>query len=239
VAVASVAHWEQGRSTPLARHRRPLAEHLGVSLAELEALLDGDVSPNGHQVPAWLGHLASLEQAAAQLWAFEATTIHGLCQTAGYATAVERADAVPKSDEAITRRVESRIARQAVLDRRPDPLELWVILDESTLQRVAGDSEVMGAQLDHLADLAERPNVTLQVLPFAAGVFAFGSFTLFTTEGTDAPYMACVEDRAGPHYLDRPHELEAHTTLFRYLSGVALSPAETLDLIHAGKENLR
>jgi transcriptional regulator with XRE-family HTH domain len=244
VTTSTVAHWEQGTSTPLARHRPPLAEHLEVSLGELDRLLDvnGHVAPDGHAVPAWLGHLASLEQGAAQLWSFEPVAVHGLLQTARYATAIESVGPDPSTADVVARKVDTRMARQGVLTREPDPLALSVVLDESVLHRVAGNADVMADQLDHLADVGARPNIDLRVLPLDAGVFsaAFGAFTLFTSPDTDGPYMACVEDRAGPHYLDRPHEIEAHTALFRYLADVAVSPADSLDLIHtAAQERYR
>ncbi len=243
VTTSTVAHWEQGKSTPRAWHRRPLADRLEVSLGELERLLDvnGQVALDGHPVPAWLGHLASLEQAASEIWAYEPTVVHGLLQTAAYATAVESIGPRPATVEEVARRVETRMSRRAVLDRRPDPLQLAVVLDESVLRRRAGDRDVMDAQLDHLAEMAQRPNVDLQVLPLDAGVFsaAFGAFKVLTSPGVPDPYMACVEDRAGPHYLDRPHEIEAHTVLFRYLAGVALPPDASLDLIHVVKETRR
>lgn len=239
VGVSTTAYrsWEAGTATPRVGRRRRLGEVLKWPTARVSEALDNTAPLNGHAVPQWLGHLASLEQAAAQLWAFEATTVHGLLQTADYAFAVERSDAVPKGEDGIARRVHTRMARQAVLTREPEPLHLSVVLDESVLRRVAGGPQVMAAQLDHLAEVAEYPNIELQVLPLGAGVFAFGSFTLLASPDTAAPFMAITEDRAGPHYLDRPGDVDAHIALYDHLTGVALSPAATADLIRtAAKE---
>lgn len=41
VAVSTVARWERGETTPRSWHRRPLAEALDLSLAELDRLLEG------------------------------------------------------------------------------------------------------------------------------------------------------------------------------------------------------
>lgn len=244
VAVSTFRSWERGEKTPRVGYRPRLARLLDISLAEVDAYLDDTRAavPNGHAVPTWLGHLASLEQAAARIWAFEPVVVHGLLQTSAYAGAVERVGPGAGPEDEITRRVESRIARQAVLDREPDPLDLSVVLDESVLHRRAGDDDVMGDQLEHLADVALRPNVDLRVLPLTAGVFgaAFGAFQVLTSPGADAPYMACVEDRAGPHYLDRSQEIEAHATLFQYLSEVALPPADSVELLRSvAKEKYR
>lgn len=230
----SIRRYELGLSAPRGGDRRAYAEALEWSPAHLALALTDDPQPvNGHAVPGWLSHLASLEQGAARLSAWEPLVVHGLLQTAEYALAVERADAVAKSEDAIARRVETRLARQSALHRE-DPLDLSVILDESVLLRVAGHPDVMGEQLEHLVELSACGNVELRVLPLAAGRFsaAFGSFSLFVQAGAETPYMAVTEDRAGPHYLDRPHELYAHTALYAHLCSVALGPSETLDLIH-------
>lgn len=239
--VKTVHRYEHGLSAPRPGQRRRLADALQWTPAQLAiSLSDEPQSVNGHAVPGWLGHLASLEQGAGRLCAFEVAVVHGLLQTASYAVAIESVGPDPIPDEVVARKVETRMARQAVLHREPDPLALSVILDESVLYRVAVGRDTMADQLDHLLEVSQWPNVDLQILPFtAAGVFsaAFGAFTVFTSPGSSEPYMACVEDRAGPHYLDRPHEVEAHTRLFRYLTKVALSPADSFDLITRAKEN--
>jgi transcriptional regulator with XRE-family HTH domain len=227
---------EAGISTPRAGDRRTLAEALEWTPAQLALALSKDPQPvNGHAVPGWLGHLASLEQAAVEKAVWEPLVVHALLQTAEYAFAVERADVVPRSEEGIARRVETRVARQTALTRSPDPLHLSVVLDESVLRRSAGGRDVMAAQLDRLVEVAERPNVDVLVLPLDAGRFsaAFGSFSLLTQLGATAPYMAVTEDRAGPHYLDRDHEIEAHSILFDHLVDVALDPDQTVDLIQS------
>jgi transcriptional regulator with XRE-family HTH domain len=245
VGVSTTAYrgWENGTSNLRVGRRRRLASVLQWSTAQLAQALEADQPVNGngingHAVPSWLGHLASLEQGAGHLWAFEVTTVHGLMQTAAYAYAVEQSDILSETDEGIARRVETRMARQAVLTRRPDPLVLSVILDESVLHRTAGDSSVMAVQLDRLLEVAGYPNVELQILPLTAGAFVFGSFTLFASPAADTPFMAITEDRAGPHYLDRPSDVAAHIELFNHLSSVSLDPAESLDVIAAAKEKL-
>lgn len=232
----TVGRYETGESTPHPNDWDTLAGAYDWTTAELAVALVDPSPLNGHTVPGWLGVLASFEQAAGSLWAYETTAVHGLLQTAEYATAVERTGA---SDVAISRRVESRLARQAVLSRSPHPLQLAVVLDESVLRRVAGDRQVMANQLDHLVEVAARPNVDLRVLPLDAGLFAFGSFKLFSHRDASEPYMACVEDRTGAHYLDRDPDREAHIDLSHELTDATLDPAATVDLITAVAKEYR
>src|SRR5688572_13647100 len=84
VATSTYAEWEQGSSTPRPGYRPRLAVQLDLTLAELAHLIDDEIELNGHEVPGWLGHLASLEQAAARICAFETVGVHGLLQIRDY-----------------------------------------------------------------------------------------------------------------------------------------------------------
>lgn len=236
----SIRRYELGLSTPRGGDRRAYAEALGWEPLQLAMAMSDEPQPvNGHAVPGWLGHLASLEQAAGRVAAFEPVVVHGLLQTAAYACAIEAIGPDSVSGDAVARKVENRLARQAVLDH--NRFELAVVLDESVLRRQAGGRDVMAAQLDHLAEISAHPAVDLRVLSLSSGVFsaAFGSFSLFAQPGASDPYMAVTEDRAGPHYLDRPHELEAHSALFAHLSDAAWPPTASVDLIHAVSKEYR
>lgn len=232
----TISRYEVGRSKPPASRRRPLADAYQWTPEQLAlAFADGPQPVNGHSVPGWLGLLASLEQTAAHLAAWEPFAVHGLLQTADYATAVERADVVERDASGVARRVKSRLARQSALHRE-NPLSLTVVLDEAVLGHVAGSREVMADQLDQLADAAEWPNVDLRVLPSGAGRFsaAFGAFSLLTQPGAVSPWMAVTEDRAGPHMHDADHApsaVDAHVQLFDHLTTHSLNPDDSRDLI--------
>jgi DNA-binding XRE family transcriptional regulator len=236
VPLTTYRDWERGVTSPRVGHRPRLARHLQITAVELGRWLDPDgreKAPNPFDVNGWLGHFASLEQSSSAVWTYEPIVVPGLLQTAGYATEVERCTTRPISEGEIGRKVDRRLARQEVLAREPEPLRLSAVIDESILYRVAGNEDVMAAQLDRLVVDAQRPNVDLRVLQFAIGEFGpfFGSFTLLTPPGASAPFMACTVDRMGPHYLDREAEVASHMELFSHLADVALSPGESIELI--------
>jgi transcriptional regulator with XRE-family HTH domain len=239
----SIRRYELGLSAPRTGDRRAYAKALGWTPQQLSVALAGEAAPvNGHAVPGWLGHLGSLEQAAGSICAYEAVGVHGLLQTADYAAAVERVGPEPANDAEIARRVKSRLARQAVLTREPEPLRLSVILDESVLHRRAGGPAIMATQFDHLIEMAERPNVDLRVLPLSAGMFAFGSLTLITQLGATAPWVAITEDLSGPHYFEadrQPDPYGRHVRLFDYLIDLSLDHAATLNAIVAAAKETR
>lgn len=75
--------------------------------------------------------------------------------------------------------VHVRLTRQERLVS-DSPLRLWAVLSEAVLLQQVGGPEVMRAQVKHLLDAAERPNVTIQVLPFSRGAHAsmFGPYVV-------------------------------------------------------------
>ncbi len=189
---------------------------------------------NGHAVPAWLDHYTSLEQGAGTLQTFEPISVPGLLQTRAYAEAVMRSSHLPVSELALRQRVQARMARQAVLERKPEPLRLICVLDQTVLHRVTGGNEVMREQLGHIVDKIQTAAVQVQIVPAESGVLhcaSFGSFRLFTSAGATVPFMTCTEDLTGFYYRDRPDDVEAHLRLFDHLTSVALSPSESIDLV--------
>lgn len=238
VAVSTYRAWEYGTSSPRADHRRKLVHHLKVPREQLGYYLsangDAAMAPRGQTVVEWLTMYASFEQGAAELWAWEPVTVHALLQTPAYAAAVERT-AVAPSEERAAQVIQVRMARQGALTREYNPLVLHVVLDESVIRRMTGGRQVMAEQLDHLAKRAERPNVTIQVLPLDPGIHAagFGAFTVLTSAGVDEPRMACSTDRAGFKYHESQDAIDAHVALFEHLCDLALPPDESMSLIRA------
>jgi transcriptional regulator with XRE-family HTH domain len=105
------------------------------------------------------------ESEAVALRMFEHVLIPGLLQTEDYARAVLSTHPNTSAD-VVEERVAARMARQEVLTREdPPPPVLWVLLDENVLLREVGTAAVMRDQLAHLARVARRPNVTVQVIP--------------------------------------------------------------------------
>src|SRR5215472_17575721 len=108
-------------------------------------------------LPTWFEDYVGLEEAASEILTYEVQFVPGLLQTADYARAV--AMLRYSNPKEINRRVSLRMARQAILDR-PDPPSLWMVLDEALLRRPVGGRSAMGAQLRHLIEMSQRPNVS-------------------------------------------------------------------------------
>jgi transcriptional regulator with XRE-family HTH domain len=157
-------------------------------------------------LPPWLEPYVGLEEVASQIRAYQVQFVPGLLQTEDYARAVTLLRHASDPAKEIDQRVGLRMARQDVLGR-PDPPNLWVVLDEAVLQRGLGTPDVMRAQLRHLLEMAERPNVTIQVIPFQAGghAAAGGAFTILRFAEPDLPDGAPVPRGRHPRRQCRRH----------------------------------
>jgi transcriptional regulator with XRE-family HTH domain len=191
----------------------------------------------GDAVPSWFELYVGLEAAASHLRQYEETLIPGLLQTREYALGLARIDRSAASEEERVRAVEVRSQRQALLTRRlPKPPRLEVMLSESVLRRAVGGPPVMTGQLEHLLEAAELPNVSVRVLPFAAGPHSgavAGSFVILdfpTAKGGRAeaePSVAYSESLTGAIYLEKPDELRAYRDAWSSLETLALNESES------------
>jgi transcriptional regulator with XRE-family HTH domain len=187
-------------------------------------------------LPAWLSLLVGLEQGATLVRAYEPHIVHGLLQTEAYAAAVMRADIERRSDARIAEMIRLRRERQEALTRDPDPLELWVVLDEAALRRVVGSPATLREQLEHIDALVERlPHVTVQVLPFAGGanVGSRGPFTVLNFDSVTGADRGAVylEHYASSIFLEEASEIERHTLVFQHLCAQALPRLESISMI--------
>lgn len=191
-------------------------------------------------LPAWFRTFVGLEEAASLIRGWEPHWIPGLLQTPDYARAAVATGFPDANDDETERRVELRLARQAILDR-PDPPRLWVVMDESALRRPAATTgpAVMRAQLDRLIDAAQQPNITLQVLPVAAGLHPalHGVFYLLRFPDAEMPDIVYGEHLTSAFYLDKPQEAAAYLEVLDRISAQAAPAEKTADILRGiGKE---
>ncbi len=177
-------------------------------------------------LPGWFEEYISLEEAAVQIRGYEMQFVPGLLQTEEYARAVTLlAYSNPKE---ISRRVSLRMARQARLSG-PEPVSFEMVVDEAALRRPIGGSSVMRAQLRHLIELSQRPNVTIQILPFKAGghAAAGGSFSVLHFAETDLSDIVYLEQLATAQYLEKPDMVGKYLAVMERLCLDAATPADS------------
>jgi Domain of unknown function (DUF5753)/Helix-turn-helix domain len=182
-------------------------------------------------VPKPYQTMVGLEQAATTVRQFELALVPGLLQTSDYARALMTSIAPTTPIEVLENQVAARMIRQHALTGA-DPLTYEVILSEAVLHCPVGGSRVMRGQLERLLELTGQPNITVQVVSFAAGPHPGmeGAFTLVTLPDLthDVGY---VEGPAGSIYLEERDHVRRCTMRFAVLSSLALTQAESVELL--------
>ena len=185
-------------------------------------------------LPKWFELYVGLEKSASIIRAYEVQFIHGLLQTQDYARAVILIANAHAPVEEIDRRVSLRMKRQQLLTQ-PDAPELWAVLDEASLRLPLGGRTVMRAQLEHLLQITDLPNVTLQVVPFDAGPHAAagGPFTILRFPEPDLPDLVYLEQLNSALYLDQPDAVIDYVAVMDQLCVQAETGTASKDVLRA------
>ena len=186
-------------------------------------------------------NLIRLEAGSRALRCYGALVPHALLQTPEYLRQVILSTWERPSQTEIDRRMQVCRRRQDVLDAPTEdgPMQFQAVLDESVLRRPAAapgqdsGTTVLRGQLEWLATVAVRPNVTIQVLPFGAGLppVTAGSFSVLESRATRTPDVVYLENKTRVFFIDAEAEVHRYTQAFDLLSGMALDPASSLELI--------
>jgi transcriptional regulator with XRE-family HTH domain len=190
---------------------------------------------------AGYANLIRLEAGSRALRCYGALVPHALLQSQSFVRQVILSTWERPSQVEIDRRMQVCRRRQEVLDgtSAEDPLQFWAVLDESVLRRAAcapGEDDgnaVLRDQLERLVEVAARPNVTIQVLPFSAGLppVTAGSFSVLESRATGTPDVVYLENKTRVFFLDSEAEVERYGRAFDLLSSMALDPEESLEVI--------
>ncbi|MEV6986988.1 helix-turn-helix transcriptional regulator [Sphaerisporangium sp. NPDC051017] len=239
-AASKISRLELGQSGIKTTDLKLLLDLYGVTGEEAERMRD--LARAGRQrgrwtgfrnvIPDWFRAYVDLEADASEIRWYQPEVVPGILQTEAYIKAMN-ATARPRiTDGEVDRQVKVRLERQAILDQPYAP-SLSFILSESALRRNIGDVATMRGQLTHLAQVAERPNVDLQVLPFDAQTYEVASFgfTILRFDHDATSDVVYLEDYTDATYLDRPDAVRAYTALWSRLQAAAMGQVESRNLI--------
>jgi Domain of unknown function (DUF5753)/Helix-turn-helix domain len=202
-----------------------------VALAR-EANTPGWWQHYGDVLPPWFRTYVDLESVASLIRTYEGQFIPGLLQTDAYMRAVVHGAHLEETAEEVGRRVRLRMARQVLLTREGAP-RLWAVIDEAALRRPVGGREVMVGQLERLLEAAKLPNVTLQILPFAAGAHPgmVGSFSVLRFPEEELPDLVYLEHLTSALYLNKPEEVDQYLHVMESICVRAAPPDQTAELL--------
>ena len=186
--------------------------------------------------PDHFAEAAEAERLATAIREYAPLLIPGLLQTEAYARAVFRAYQPTVTEDVIDELVAARLERAQLLTDPTTPL-LWVVLDEAVLRRRVGGPSVMAEALLHVAALARRHRLIIQVLPFSAGAHAALDGGLKLMSFPDAPPLAYVDGLGMGRLQDDPAGVARYELTYDLLGANASSPEVSLALIESVAED--
>ncbi|MFE7129953.1 helix-turn-helix domain-containing protein [Streptomyces sp. NPDC057638] len=174
-----------------------------------------------------------LETDAESLRIYESQVIPGLLQTPAYAEALI-SGALPESTDAeVEKRVTVRMRRQYRLKENDRPLRLWAVIDEAALRRAVGGNAIMREQLEYLAEMAQLPHVTVQVLPFGMGAHPGinGQYAILEFPDTADSSVVYIEGVTSDLYLEKANDVHKYTVMYEHLRAQGLNVDQTRGFI--------
>jgi DNA-binding XRE family transcriptional regulator len=180
-------------------------------------------------VPDWFATFVGLERLASKEFVFEPIVLPGLLQTQDYARELSRAGQRVRADHS-ERVVELRMERAQRLTAE-SPLHLHAAINEQALRLRVGSTETLASQYEHLLTLADRPNVTIQVVVPERGPHGAptGHFVILDFDNARSIGYAEVQD--GAMYVQHPGEVDTYRQSRLSVQDVALSPSDSVRYI--------
>lgn len=175
--------------------------------------------------------LIELEADASWIRSYEGHLVPGLLQTRDYAERVISAVSPHIRVSDIDRYLELRMRRQKRLN---EGLRLTAILGEAALRQQVGGPAMLGEQLRHIARAVREHDVTVQVVPFAADAHAAlgESFTIIQWPDETDPEAVYVDGVTSWTVHERDGVIRSYLHAIASVQGQALSPRDSLDLVH-------
>lgn len=234
IANASLSYWESGARVPAVASVESVLDELGVVGAERERIVE--LAKNAMLASNWLAPgfpgmspalagVLDCEVTATAILEWSVSVIPGLLQTEAYARAIlDRSSDIPDP------LVRMRMARQEILARE-EPVELTALIHECALRDLLGTAEVQVEQLQHLLDVGQAENVTIQVVRAGVGWHPglAGAFILY--DFPETPSIVHIEHYSSSAFLYEERDVTAFKAAARKVRGVAMSPEDSARLI--------
>lgn len=229
-----LSRYERGQTKRIDRMAvQELARYLGADEAMIAELNEVALQVLRRRPFADLPYSAYIdaEDIADVVHTFESGLVPGLLQTEAYMRYAIPATAPHLSDREIDRRVEARLARQAILDRESGP-QYWAVIDEAALRRCP--PEVADEQFSYLLDQTRLPKVSVQIVSVDLGLYPgmwVGSFVYLGYIDPTTNDLIYVEGVTTGTFVDDPEDVQAHKLVLEHLRSLALSPRDSMALV--------
>lgn len=222
---ASISRFENGRFVPTPETVEALCRVYGSTTAERQRLvqlsrdLREDVRPAARVViqrgaARMQERIGRIERTSVTMRHFHPAVVSGLLQLPDYARVIFSAGGDLSADE-VRMAVDRRMARQALLTE--PGRSFTFLLTEGPLRWQVGSPQLMAAQLDHIASIADQPHVRVGVIPWTTTVEVapVAGFDLYDERAV------IVGTEAGTTFLTDPLEVAPYLHLFADLAALA------------------
>jgi transcriptional regulator with XRE-family HTH domain len=240
-----ISRVEGGRIGIRGRDLRDLLDLYEVGDAARRAELL-DLAERGRARSWWSEYTGSISEAyatfigfedeATRFESYEPMVVPGLLQLESYARALVESGIPQLSKREVEDRIQVRLRRQEVL-RKPDPLHLSLVLQESVLRQRVGSTQIMRDQLRHLIEAAGQTNVDLRILldEHTSPIGSFHHFVVIYLE-SDVPDTVYVEDFGGGRF-ERAGSIRPYQDTFDRFHDLALDPDESITRIELAMQD--
>ena len=244
---SKISKIENARQVCLPQDLRRMADLYGVAADERAVLEELAARGRSSEQPWWRAYSDTVPERYAEFLGFESEAqgeleyqtviIPGLLQTEPYARAVTAVGFASLGPDQVDALVEVRMRRQRILTQDA-PLQYACVITEAALHFRVGGPAARREQLAHLAACAELPNVTIQVIPYAAGADGTqtGAFSIIQL-GDGDPDVAFAESVSGSFLIEDARHLRRLHRLYRSLASAALPPGDSVHMITQLREH--
>ncbi|MCQ4042068.1 helix-turn-helix domain-containing protein [Streptantibioticus rubrisoli] len=181
--------------------------------------------------PSWFIDYLEAEKTALSLWVYDTQVINGLLQTEEYARAVFSARCPALEEEDIEARVQARLERQSLLTRKKPPCMMSFVMEEWLLYRRIGGLDAHRGQLEHLLELSERRNVSIQIMPTVCESHAGFNGPMHLLETPAHQWLVYVEGQKVGVMIDDPDQVSELYQRYAMIRSQALAPGDSVKLI--------
>lgn len=231
--------WYKGKASRVETGARGIVPAEASRLADLLKLGDEDratlvqlaLAARKRESPAHVADFAqtyvTFERQAKGIQYYDGELIHALFQTEAYARAV-----LATGSGEVTERLPDRIARQDILARE-NPPEVRMVLGEAALHVEVGGPGVMREQVQHLLNMGALSNVSIRILPFAAGAHRALGVGFYIVQVAEPAKITRVytEGLANGTYIHEPDEVAVYRSTFAQLWDMAASDQESATIL--------
>lgn len=191
--------------------------------ADTDLLVSGPPGINPH-----LASVLECERFAVRIFEFNPVWWPGLLQSSIYGRQLISRDGTATEQE-IESRVLIRNARRDILTRRTSPVEFHAVVGIPAITGEFGGRRVKTAQLEHVRDMLQLPNVTVQAARIGTDWTPGGPFIVYEFE--DMPTTVYLEHTRSSAFLVEKDIVDAYKDTAELLRREAMSPTATAGLI--------